>query len=534
MKLKEFIKFLIDIFTRRDPDPEGTRKDMEKLKKVGKVLLALCLVPQVAWGATVYTDLIEGTVYYDSSATSCADVTAGDTASTLQGAITAATTSGNVYTCSSISTAAQIDGVDGTLEMTCNLYLKRGTTLTYPINSGHRMRASKIFSAWGEGEKPIVTVSDPTYSIINGYGTGGYEISYLHLTGAKRAIAQSAATQADYGNRWIHHNTIDYNGAADSMGSAIYFWNGSSGGDVIEYNTISYNTDTPVKLGNDSTFSSTNPIVRYNTFAYNTCVAGTCEGHVVDFPIGSTGLQFYGNELYGNADATNPTYSGYMISIDGTTNVNAYLNYFHDNNIGVFGMSAQLGGASTGHNIYSNRSDNNGFTQDQPTLNYLSAFIFAKNALGAANNFDTDVYNNTIVNHKTPLASYADSGVIDVVSSTADDVISGIRPVNNLVYGHDTAWVSIHKDAGDAAVTVSADYNLYYTDNGGSAGDAIGAHDITSDPLFLSTTDYRLRANSPARHRGSNGRDIGAYQTMEFIDPDENEVIYMPGILGGN
>jgi len=446
-------------------------------------LAVLLLVPQTMWAATVYTKVISGNVYYDNNASSCNEVTVGDAIGTLQTAITAATTTGSVFSCSSMSTAAQIDGVDGTLEMTCNLYLLRGTTLTYPINSGHRMRAGKIFSAWGTGELPIVTVSNPAYSIINGYGAGGYEISYLHLTGAKRAISQSAATQATYGNRWIHHNLIDHNGAADSMGSAIYFWNGSSGGDVIEYNIISDNIDTAVKLGSDSAFISTNPIVRHNTFSRNTCVAGTCEGHVVDFPIGSSGLQFYGNELDSNADDANPAYSGYMISIDGTSNCNIYFNYIHDNNIGVVGMSAQLGGSSSGHNIYRNRFINNGFIIDQPTLNYLSAAIFVKNALGEANDFDTDIYNNTIVNHKTPIDSYADAGVIDVISFTAVDALNGLRVKNNLVDNHDAAWVSIHRNTGSAAVTVSADYNLYHTDNGGNSGDVVGVHD-TPPPIL--------------------------------------------------
>ena len=498
-------------------------------------ILLLSLIPQMCFGATVYIKLIDGVVYYKSGATSCNDVTAGDTPGTLQAGITAAGAGGDAYLCSSLSTAAQLDGIDGTVELTSNLYIDGSATIIFPITSGLRMRANMILSAFNysiAGEKPVstdtlptLTVSDPTYTIVNGFGTGGWEISNIHFTGAKRAISQTGSAQATYGNRWIHHCLIDNNGSSDSMGSAINFATGSDGGDIIEYNTISHNVDTAVKLGNDSTYLSTAPIIRYNNFFGNTCVTGTCEGHVVDFPIGSTGLQLYGNEFYNNADATNPTYSGYMISIDGTSNCVIYNNNIHDNNIGVFGMSAQLGGTSTGHHIYKNILSDNGFIVDQAALNYLSAAFFLKNSLGVANDFNSSIYNNTIVGHKTPIAYYIDAGVFDIISFTGNDIISGLIIRDNIIYNHDSASISVHRNAGNASITVTDDYNLCYSVNGGTIGDEGGENDVLLDPQFISPTDYRLRENSPARFAASDGGDMGAlpYAPPTCFDGIQNQ-----------
>ena len=67
------------------------------------VLLAWSVNPLVwcglAWGATVYVKDISDTVYYESGASSCDDVTSGDTSGDLEAALTAVSTDGTLYIC---------------------------------------------------------------------------------------------------------------------------------------------------------------------------------------------------------------------------------------------------------------------------------------------------------------------------------------------------------------------------------------------------------------------------------------------------
>lgn len=82
------------------------------MKKLLLSLLILLFAGQV-WGATIYTKGISGTTYYDASATSCDDVTAADTASDLEGALTAAGAGGTLNICSGTYIGAMVDAADG-------------------------------------------------------------------------------------------------------------------------------------------------------------------------------------------------------------------------------------------------------------------------------------------------------------------------------------------------------------------------------------------------------------------------------------
>jgi hypothetical protein len=82
------------------------------MRKLFLALLIL-LIPAWCWGATVWTANVGGTVYYDSSATSCSDVTAADTASDLEGASTVAGVGGTFNICAGTYSGAMIDASDG-------------------------------------------------------------------------------------------------------------------------------------------------------------------------------------------------------------------------------------------------------------------------------------------------------------------------------------------------------------------------------------------------------------------------------------
>jgi len=82
------------------------------------ILLVLLLCPAVASGATVYAKTISGTVYYESGASACADVTNGDTSGDLEAALTAAGASGILNICeetlgtSTTYSGAELDSAD--------------------------------------------------------------------------------------------------------------------------------------------------------------------------------------------------------------------------------------------------------------------------------------------------------------------------------------------------------------------------------------------------------------------------------------
>jgi hypothetical protein len=59
------------------------------------------------------------------------------------------------------------------------------------------------------------------------------------------------------------------------------------------------------------------------------------------------------------------------------------------------------------------------------------------------------------------------------------------------------------------------EHNLYYSIDGSSkdpVGKPLGKGELVADPLFVdyANKDYRLRKDSPARGKGSNGNDLGA------------------------
>lgn len=98
------------------------------VKRIFLFLLVTLFCVTSSSAATVYAKTVSGVVYYDVSAVSCADVTAADTASDLDGAAAAAGAGGTLYICEGNYSGTEIDAADG-VDTSGNLSI---------IGSGHR------------------------------------------------------------------------------------------------------------------------------------------------------------------------------------------------------------------------------------------------------------------------------------------------------------------------------------------------------------------------------------------------------------
>ncbi len=83
------------------------------MKRFLLLFLLILLLCGEGWGATVYTKSIDGTVYYESGAASCAAVIAADTAGDLEAALTAAGANGTCYICEGEYSGTELDAADG-------------------------------------------------------------------------------------------------------------------------------------------------------------------------------------------------------------------------------------------------------------------------------------------------------------------------------------------------------------------------------------------------------------------------------------
>jgi len=99
--------------------------------------IAILLFAWPCWGATVYTKNIAGTVYYDNTASSCDDVTNGDTSSDLEGALTAAGAAGTLYICAGTYTDAQLDADNSINTTAATQTIEAVGTVTLTSSTGH-------------------------------------------------------------------------------------------------------------------------------------------------------------------------------------------------------------------------------------------------------------------------------------------------------------------------------------------------------------------------------------------------------------
>jgi hypothetical protein len=112
------------------------------MKKLIPILIMLLLLPVVAQGATHYAKTIGGTVYYDSSALSCDDVTNGDTASDIDTFANSVLSSGDTgYVCAGTYSGTELDG-DSTVGLPTNITLVGVGTVNFAASGDNDVLAT--------------------------------------------------------------------------------------------------------------------------------------------------------------------------------------------------------------------------------------------------------------------------------------------------------------------------------------------------------------------------------------------------------
>jgi hypothetical protein len=119
------------------------------------------------------------------------------------------------------------------------------------------------------------------------------------------------------------------------------------------------------------------------------------------------------------------------------------------------------------------------------------------------------LYNNTIVNN-------GGTGLSIVKPATG---LSSLTARNNIIAGNTSGQVNAQDDP---AVSITADYNNVYGTSSYSGKWTQGAHDVTSDPLFISSSNFHLQNLSPAIDKG-----IDVFLTSDY---DGNHIYGTPDI----
>lgn len=233
------------------------------------LILFLILAAQ-GWGATVYTKGIGGTVYYQSGAASCDDVTAADTAGDLEAGMVAAGANGTLYICAGTYTGAMIDAADGLdtggnnqiIQAVGSVVIDMGAVNDVAVNGGPH---TGLRVRGNSPDVPIQIISPLSWGIHGGPAevTNANVVAKSGLrTAASAAIANVKVTaSAGYaiqvdGTSAITAS-INYAVVTGSTYSAprIYISNTHADTSVAINNILVYNEHTPI--GTNTTFAGT-------------------------------------------------------------------------------------------------------------------------------------------------------------------------------------------------------------------------------------------------------------------------------------
>ena len=276
----------------------------------------------------------------------------------------------------------------------------------------------------------------------------------------------------------------------------------------------------------------------------------------------NTGCQIYANEMYecGTTDGTTHWTYGTDYEAIGFQNIKSssiYSNYVHSGyqkGIIIYTLSGII---SDNNLIYRNRIENNGDTS----------------ALELTGETGHDGYNNNWIYYNV----FANTSILQSFSYNQGDAASQMNYfVNNTLIGS-SSYLKIYTINTAQYLTIKnnifynsltykfrcdgnptnlvMDYNLYYTTqsanfylNGSSRnlvymqGLGYDAHAVTTDPLFVSVSDFSLQASSPAINTGIdvgltsdfNGMsivglpDIGAYELGNSVPGAYNKIRVLP------
>ena len=504
------------------------------------VLFGLTL--NYGWGATVYINNVAGTVYYESGASSCGDITAADTAGDLQDAITASGALGITYVCSNL-TETELDADS-----------KIGFS-----NSGQSLIGVGTVVLDGNGVPAQVIYTD---------NIDGITISNIGVTGA---TAEGITFRN--ANNLIIDSCIVYRNS--TVGIFIYARDQNITGLQITNNTVYENGGADISshhniflssIVNGGNWDITSPVITGNT-VYGAVNVGYTGIKLKGGPTGAdtgtiTGAIVSDNEVYGmeyggidlSGDVDDSTVSDnyihdlewFGIGIQGDTAPTDSDSNVLENNIittvairGVDGAGILFDSLSGTDNIarYNIITDaaESGFKIRSAGQSVYYNIIKGSGESGVEISAPitgncSDAYNNTIY------GLFSIAGIY--ITSTCTGAVGDIE--NNIVVDSGASPTGIRIES--TADSFVENYNLVYgftnnCDDETPGGGSCGANDVNGDPLLTNSGagDFTLQLTSPAINAGTllsihvdgwtdyagitrlygGAPEIGAYETIQ-------------------
>lgn len=328
-----------------------------------------------------------------------------------------------------------------------------------------RYAKDKIFYAYTSGSD--ITLSNCSlrygynsgirFDLINNVTITGNSITG-NLVGTDTSVYNNFVMIRNCVNGLISQNSVI--GTSDSaIDSEGIFLRENSTGFIISHNTVSNVGGHGIECGN---------AVRDCTIEYNEVYGG-----------GSNGTGCQGINIGTNDKVTNPT-----------NNIIVRNNYVHDQTVGGGIRTLRSDSIKIYNNIVANVGGAN---------NTYSIFGIGT----STNSDDNEIYNNTIYNiqntgseHGIGISVYSSLRNIiknNIVHTVKDrlvqvvDTSTGLDMDNNCYYG-----------GSDTPFTWGSSYNF----SDWKTNKVQDANSISSDPLFISATDYHLQSTSPCKDAG--------------------------------
>jgi len=520
-------------------------------KHLPYIVLILLLIPSTCWGTTYYLRN-DGTAANKAAATSCGAVGTAMSVATHNAETFAADDTivvcpdgGATYTAltfpaSGITYDCDIDG-DGTQAVITSFAGEIASGNWTDDGDGTYSLATSTYTALFEDELPLVINSDASVSAGEFYWAANV-LHYNPTTGTPAGHTliganNNAIIASGKSNITVQNCTIKY-----ARNKLVEF--STSGTDILFHNcnlSLAYND----LIG--FTDLTNNLEVRYSNLSYG-------GNGVYVHNSGGTGVHFHHNTVsYMNWADYNPAQDGHAFGIQRTDGAIVEHNTIDHCRVSVAYWTDGTGTINNNITRFNTITDNIGLTSPDSASTGAAIWHLATVDNVMAGN---QTYNNIIKGNVVGLAARRDNaGAVNsywnnilydnTTNILLDTDAEGFLFKNNISYASST---NKHVDfAASVKAGVTVDYNLYYPDGASkfywrsaTASDNFAdwqsdssqdANSTASDPLFISATDYRLQANSPARGAGTNvslttdylGRtipangvyDIGAYQSRE-------------------
>jgi len=489
------------------------------MKKKLYLTIALLAAPAVC-GAATYADIIDGTVYYDTSATSCEDVTAGDTASDLEGAQSAAGVAGYLTICPGdyVGTALASDS--------SMLLTKAGLTIT--------VMGGATLDSDGVGANVIVATGIDNVTILGGgIVTGATATGIKNTEGDSWEITGVTTTlnglygvlfMADDGTITdlnIHHMTSTYNGSATPLGAQIYLEAKTTaesyiGGVInISDNTLS-SQYTPTVIGRHAI--AVYPATGYVDGSQMTIMRNSGSGFDYS-PI------LFAKDVNGGDVGFNTFYdcSANLIHFGGTAataghytrNINAHDNILYDTKLD--------GGTDSSGILFDAYSENNATSRNRIS-NYGESCLKYNYSSGNVSDHDvcinlkSDGVSDAVLEFRGTTGLYSGPSSSNIVYNLTA-IHSGDTNSQAGIYAYGqsgeaganivSSSIFINPDGGDSLVGVlvqddavlTEDHNVFYNFPTDANGHTLAETDITDNP-YLSTTGKPTAKSPTAVKRG--------------------------------